>query len=764
MGGLPGPSVDPIDLLARDDKWYLGCGDGIIFAPQFPVWLDAPGFWDEGTVYQYAFAPLYAVTLLDENGREVTLRATSRRWTPSELTVQFESHEGICATETRSVHIGGVFVSEWRITAERPRSLHLVAWTAQDAASVDHDSVRFEKTLAFNRTLTDRRDVPFAVRAELACVSGGGVTSWAASLSEKSASQPHWRLTPFVEQWRSESLPRRIRLTGISREGLIYAAIHHALPRDAREASAGFALRLSAADPAMRHGRGRHAGPRRPTHPATPLSTPAVASNAPTPGSLGAASRRRWHDLFAMVPNFRCSDPYLERYYWYRWYGLWLNAIDGGVGNYEAPTMCEGIGFFHQPITYSGQCHVRELRWLSDPAWARGVLRSFFRHQKADGSLHGRVYVNHLTGTDFYHANWGDALLALDAIWPDDDFTRELYPALAKHSDWLAVTRDADATGMIDVVDQYETGQEYMSRYQAVDPTADAYGWENRIRLKGIDVTVYAYALARALERLALRGGMSDDVEKWRRRAARIASSVRERMWDDASGMFSDVNPATGDRTGIAAAVSFYPYFTDLAEEKHLAGLQRNLFDPKRFWTLYPVPSSVLDDPLFNAEAEWKGKRHVCPWNGRVWPMTNSHLVEALGRWATPERPALRIGLVRLVRQFVRMMYHNGNLDRPNCFEHYNPLTGQASVYRGIDDYQHSWVADLLIQYVAGVRPHADGLTVDPLPFGLDAVELTGAHVRGRTVDVQVARDRYTLVVDGERHERAVGEVLHLSW
>ena len=46
--------------------------------------------------------------------------------------------------------------------------------------------------------------------------------------------------------------------------------------------------------------------------------------------------------------------------------------------------------------------------------------------------------------------------------------------------------------GMFDVVDQYETGQEYMSRYQAVDPGADAYGWENRIRLKGIDVTVYA--------------------------------------------------------------------------------------------------------------------------------------------------------------------------------------------------------------------------------------------------------------------------------
>ena len=72
--------------------------------------------------------------------------------------------------------------------------------------------------------------------------------------------------------------------------------------------------------------------------------------------------------------------------------------------------------------------------------------------------------------------------------------------------------------------------------------------------------------------------------------------------------MFSDVNPATGDRTGVAAAVCFYPYFTDLATAEHLPGLERNLLDPSRFWTSYPVPSTAVDDPLFNAEAEWKGK------------------------------------------------------------------------------------------------------------------------------------------------------------
>ena len=47
-------------------------------------------------------------------------------------------------------------------------------------------------------------------------------------------------------------------------------------------------------------------------------------------------------------------------------------------------------------------------------------------------------------------------------------------------------------------------------------------------------------------------------------------------------------------------------------------------------WTTYPVPSSSADDPFYNADGLWKGERKNCPWNGRVWPMTNSHIAEVL--------------------------------------------------------------------------------------------------------------------------------------
>ncbi|HSM61091.1 MAG TPA: hypothetical protein VK849_09855, partial [Longimicrobiales bacterium] len=37
-----------LQALARSDKWFLSAGDGFLWAPPFPRWLDrCPGFWDE---------------------------------------------------------------------------------------------------------------------------------------------------------------------------------------------------------------------------------------------------------------------------------------------------------------------------------------------------------------------------------------------------------------------------------------------------------------------------------------------------------------------------------------------------------------------------------------------------------------------------------------------------------------------------------------------------------------------------------------------
>ena len=75
--------------------------------------------------------------------------------------------------------------------------------------------------------------------------------------------------------------------------------------------------------------------------------------------------------------------------------------------NISHAAIAEGMEYFHIPITYSAQCHMMEMRWRKGGEEAWGSILNFLEHQKSDGSLHGRIYPNHLSGTDYYHANWG---------------------------------------------------------------------------------------------------------------------------------------------------------------------------------------------------------------------------------------------------------------------------------------------------------------------------------------------------------------------
>ena len=70
---------------------------------------------------------------------------------------------------------------------------------------------------------------------------------------------------------------------------------------------------------------------------------------------------------------------------------------------------------------------------------------------------------------------------------------------------------------------------------------------------------------------------------------------------------------------------------------------------------------------------------------------------------------------------------------------------------------------DLIVRFVAGVRPHAAGVTVDPFPFALDALELTQLPVRGSMMRVAIDGGRYQVEWRGERHDRTLGESLELG-
>jgi hypothetical protein len=450
--------------------------------------------------------------------------------------------------------------------------------------------------------------------------------------------------------------------------------------------------------------------------------------------SAAGASNLHWQHFFESAPELISSDPFLERFFAHRWYGLRLNSLSPR-GLFHHPTCAEGTEFFHQAISYSAWAHARELRWL-DIERARGVMRTFFDHQKEDGSYPGIIYENAVHRSANYLADWGGSLDALEESHPDTAFLECAWRSLSRHAAWLGRDRDPDATGMYRVRDPYETGQEYMSRYTAVQADADRQHFDYSLDLFGIDITVYAYRLHRALARAAAKLGQRESLRAHERTADRIGDAVLTRMWDAHSRFFSDVDPKTGRLTAIKAAVCFYPWLTDLPDAGHVQGLETNLFDPRSFWTTVPVPSTAADDPTFDADGYWKGIRRNCPWNGRVWPMTNCHVVEALACAAIAHATHLRRRAADLLLSTVRMMFFDGDPARPNSFEHYSPVTGEPCAWRGLDDYQHSWVNDQIVRWIVGFRPVQDGFIVDPLPGDIAHARIERLRYHGLLLDV----------------------------
>lgn len=727
-----------LNLLSRNDKYYLGGGNRIVWTPPSPVWLDKPGFWDKANFYNYDIEPVFTITLLNENGVEIPLRFQRREWNPARLVQFYQSDVGIFITEEKSTLPEDSLVSVFTIENQndKPVNLHYLAWTVQeslpskgknfiDNLDLINNKIIFTKFLQFQKLPLYSIHCAFGLNENL--------DSYDINFSQFTAKIPRWDYTPFYDHLNAEKLNNDIKITGLSQDGLIYMALHKNIQIPAKgKHKIWSAMAFARNDDDT-------------------MDQLSISMHHKNPIEV---SVKNWEQFFESLPSFNCSDPVLTRYYWYRWYGLRLFTIQGGgEPNYPYSCVCEGVSYFRVHVTYSAQCHMLETRWMNNPEIAQGSLLNFINLQNNDGSFTGHIYANGVQTSGFYHANWGKSVLAVHEIHPELNFLDKAYHGLAKYVAYFDRERDKEESGLYNVLDQYETGQEYMSRYQVVDEKADSYDWIHNIHLKGVDATVYIYELKQALAKIAEILDKNDEHQEWKTGAEKIKSAILKKMWDPCEQMFFDVNPLTMERTNIKTAVCFYPYFTDIVDEAHLPGLKRHLLNPNEFWTEWPVPATSVDDSMFNPDAEWKGKRHNCPWNGRVWPMTNSHIAEVLAICAIRfNDELLKKAFVHFIQKFIKMLHFekaDGSKDfnRPNCFEHYHPYYGRACVYRGIDDYQHSWVVDLILKYVVGISINPKGkILLNPFDFGLDYLNVENLFIAGKKYSIKMKNNFYEIL------------------
>lgn len=731
---------DPLALLARPDKWFVSGGRALAFAPPFPLFLNDPGFWDAAHYLHFPAGPGFSFVLLDEAGTPVDLACAGRDWRPDRLRVHFEA-PGLELSETRVIPGLDALVSRvgLRNTGAQARRLQVLAWSAQSLDEQPPPQAGEAGSGALGRSarggaaawregrvvaLTRAATAPRAQALTLTLALGlSGARSALIVASEPGAVLPRLQLTPFIELLASDGLAPQAALPDLSAGGMAYLGVERPLALAPGE-EVWFTVVLGVG-----------------SQPEAAVANANAALALPDPP---AAAEHEWREFFAQVPEFRCDDPYFLHAYYYRFYGLRLNQLDVREGNYAHRTVAEGIGYFRLPVSYSTTAILRETRWLRDGKLAASVWRQTLATQLESGAFPAHVFRDTPPDDSIYHADWGGAFLALEDLHPQD--LNEAYAALGRYARFLTAHRDREGSGLIDLVNQWESGQEYMTRYLLADDQADQWRPMSG-RLKGVDASAYAAKLLAALSELAERTGRPREAVVWAQRAENTRAALREKCWDWDRAAFMDLAP-DGRRGTSLHAVNFYPYLCGAARDEHWPAATAHLLDPREFWTPYPAPSSALDDPNFDPHGVWRGRRRSCPWNGRVWPMANSHVAEVLALAARRDT-SLRPAATDFIRRAVRLMFDHNDPRRPNSFEHYNPFTGQASEYRGINDYMHSWIADLIVRFVCGLDPTGapNAVRLDPLPFGC-RFRLSGVRVRGHDLDVAWT-DRYRVTLDG---------------
>jgi hypothetical protein len=485
------------------------------------------------------------------------------------------------------------------------------------------------------------------------------------------------------------------------------------------------------------------------------------------PGIEGKAApcveyqRREYLRWFDRVPRFTCSDPLLEKTWWYRWFILRHNCARPDCGNFRHTLFYEGRSHkmgkeiyrpggweFSKLIPLSTPLHITDLRWHGDGELAREAARSLCDSMDEKG-LFRVLFADEAAKEYANYAGW--ALYLLYQVHRDRGFIQEALGSFKKYV--RGVYRAHKAAGdHLQIETQHSlTGKEYQPSYwYFTGYPGNAKDKTSYVPLKRVDRSIYAYLNALGIARLCAVADDPGEAE-FVNLAEQIRRDILEKMWDPELRFFCDLHHETGEKAPVKNIVGIYPLWADITGPEH-AGALDSLFDPGVFDTGSGFASVGRDCPVFSPSGGWKGQyfkgRDGCMWNGPSWPYTTGIALDAIAL-QTKRRPlGLDRQFLRLLRSYSFQHFQGGDLSRPYLVEHYNSVTGEPLSDEA--DYNHSFYIDLIVRHLAGIEPAEDGFRFRPLRLGLKSFSLEGLHLQGRRIDINCRPAGVRVSVDGK--------------
>ncbi|OAR25719.1 glycoside hydrolase [Streptomyces sp. ERV7] len=355
-----------------------------------------------------------------------------------------------------------------------------------------------------------------------------------------------------------------------------------------------------------------------------------------------------------------------------------------------------------------------------DPGLAQAQIRSVLDHQIRPDSTTRPQDAGMIPDVVFYNGpqrggtNWNERNtkppLGAWSVWQvyrrggDRDFLREVYPKLAAYERWWYRNRDHDHNGLAEygatadpangspaqqrLAAAWESGMDDAPRFDAalgtsVVPDRDGSGRVTGYSLtqESVDLNAYLAADQNHLSMIAAELGLRTAAHDWKTKAAATARTVRERMYDPATGWFYDSALGTGTRLtergrGIEGAV---PLWTGVASPGQAAAVRGRLLDPGEFATPLPLPTVARSSPYFSARQYWRGP---------VWLDQAYFAIAGLRRYGFGHDAD---ALTARLTDGAAGLTGNGPIR-----ENYDPLTGA-----GLNAPNFSWSSALLLPLLA---------------------------------------------------------------
>ncbi len=482
-----------------------------------------------------------------------------------------------------------------------------------------------------------------------------------------------------------------------------------------------------------------------------------------------AENEEEMNKFFGQLPEFECSDPLLNKTWYYRWYILRHCTSKPNQGYLKHTTVYEGRGHktgkieplkvtgweFSRLICLSTPLQLTDYKWCPDKELLHDIIRGVLSTADDNGVVQS-TFVHHKGSPFANFLIW--AIYQNFLVDGDVEFVKEILPQVKKCVDGNTEVYGAKNDNLQIEVRHQRTGKEFQPSYWYWTDYPKENAKNLATPLKRMDTSIYHYLNVKGLYKMMEAVGDGEAVT-YKEFADTLAKQINEKAWDDETKFYYDLHHETDEKALVKNIVGFYPYWAELADEDKLDGIE-HLFDKELFNLGALFATTAPDCPGYSPVGAWRGNLHSrdgCMWNGPSWPYTNGIMLDMLGKQSKAQNHRYDQRFAEFLRDYSLQHYRMHDITMPYLVEQYHAVTGEP--ISDEPDYNHSYYLELLISHVAGLKVEEDRIVVDPLHIGLKYFKLANVKVRSRAVTIAYSeKDRedkglkkgFVVTVDGE--------------